>query len=246
MKENIYTIPINDAFSLNTECPVCEFIRKEEADRVEYALGASMMEPDARVLSNEKGYCQKHTSMMYAYGNKLSHALVLETRLKHLSKTIDAFKSGIKPPKKAVFGKDKLKDDLLAKCEKVLNTSHSCVICDRLEYVLEGFMDNLFHIYKKDDDFKKKFFSSNGFCIQHFELLLNYGIKHLSDDELYRFVTKLCELEKANIDRVADDVEWFTKKFDYRFKDEDWKNSKDAVPRGCMKISGYINSNTNE
>ncbi|MEE1012732.1 MAG: DUF6062 family protein [Clostridia bacterium] len=27
-------------------------------------------------------------------------------------------------------------------------------------------------------------------------------------------------------------------KFDYRFKDEPWKNSKDAVERGILKVSG--------
>ena len=246
MKENIYTIPINDAFSLDTECPICEFVKKEETDRIEYALGASMMEPDARIISNEKGYCQRHTSMMYSHGNKLSHALVLETRLKYLSDVISKLKSETKPPKRIPLGKDKFKDNIKKNGEELLSSAHTCVVCERLEYVLDGFMDNLFHIYKKDAEFRNKFFLSKGFCIRHFELLLRYSIKHLSNEELYSFVAKLCDLEQSNLDRVTEDVEWFTKKFDYRYKDDDWKNSKDAVPRGCMKISGFIDAQYDE
>ena len=35
--------------------------------------------------------------------------------------------------------------------------------------------------------------------------------------------------------RVTDDLEWFIDKFDYRHKDEPWKNSKDALPRAITK-----------
>ena len=37
--------------------------------------------------------------------------------------------------------------------------------------------------------------------------------------------------------RVADDLEWFIDKFDYRHKDEPWKNSKDALPRAMNKLN---------
>ena len=80
MKETIYTIPLNEAFDTDCECAICEFMRKEEINLVNSTMGASMMEPDERITSNEMGYCQRHTQMMYKHGNKLSHALVLETR----------------------------------------------------------------------------------------------------------------------------------------------------------------------
>ena len=47
-------------------------------------------------------------------------------------------------------------------------------------------------------------------------------------DEMEAFLEKLCKLQIDNLARVTEDVEWFTKKFDYRYKDADWKNSKDA------------------
>ena len=38
------------------------------------------------------------------------------------------------------------------------------------------------------------------------------------------------------MERVNGDLSWFIDKFDYRYKNETWKNSKDALPRGIIKI----------
>ena len=229
MKENIYTIPINDAFSSDCECPLCNFKSAEENNRIEYALGASMMEPDERIASNEQGYCQRHTQMMYNFGNKLSHALVLETRLKYITAEIEKYQ----PKKlKKLFAK--------GDASEKFSNSETCIVCSRLNVIMENFISNLFYLYKKDQDFKKKFFECKGFCLPHFELLLNSAPKYLSGEVLTEFFKKTCELQKTNLERVTEDIVWFTKKFDYRYKDEDWKNSKDAVNRACLKISGYI------
>ena len=37
---------------------------------------------------------------------------------------------------------------------------------------------------------------------------------------------------------LAEDVSWLVDKFDYRNKDADWKNSKDAIQRGMQKLKG--------
>ena len=232
MKENIYTIPINDAFSADCECPICEFMTKEEKNKIEYSLGASMMEPDERIVSNERGYCQRHTQMMYDFGNKLSHALVLETRLKYIEGEIAKYSKGLKKPKKILFSSKEPAD--------ALGMSKTCVVCKRLNKIQKDFVANLFYLYKKDSEFKEKFFSSKGFCLPHFEYLANSAYNHLGADAGYEFLEKLCTLQRDNLMRVTEDVEWFTKKFDYRYRDEDWKNSKDAVIRASLKISGFI------
>ncbi len=232
MKETIYTIPINDSFSADCECPLCDFLQKEEKNRIEYALGASMMEPDERIKSNELGYCQKHTQMMYNHGNKLSHALVLETRLKYIIDKIEEHKKANRKQKKSIFTSNKNSVDSKLSC--------TCVVCSRLESIMEAFTSNVFYLYKRDEEFRNKFISCKGFCLVHFELLANSAHKYLTGDDAYEFLNILCDLQKNNLDRVLEDVVWFTKKFDYRYRDEDWKNSKDAVIRASQKISGYI------
>ena len=37
--------------------------------------------------------------------------------------------------------------------------------------------------------------------------------------------------------RVIDDLEWFIDKFDYRYKDEPWGDSKDALQRALRKMN---------
>jgi len=234
MKETIYTIPINDAFDADCECPICEFLKQEEKQRIEYCLGSSMMEPDERIKSNERGYCQRHTQMMYEFGNKLSHALILETRLKYLVDVVAEYKNGLKRPQRTFLGSSKRATNA------PLANSKTCVVCERLDVILDAFTANIFYLYKKDEEFKNKFFSSKGFCLPHFELLINESEKHLNAEQRFDFLNKLCDLQTDNLNRVLDDVVWFTKKFDYRYKNEDWKNSKDAVIRGSSKISSYI------
>ena len=89
MKEKIYTIPINDAFNKNSECAICEFEREEEQSRIDYTVGASMMEPDERIFTNENGFCRRHASMLLKCDNKLSLALVLKTHTDSLISTLE-------------------------------------------------------------------------------------------------------------------------------------------------------------
>lgn len=84
MKEKIYTIPVNEAYDKDCECPLCELERSLENEAVKYSLGAAMMEPDYRTESNEKGYCRRHFDMMFSSPNKLPLALILDTHLDEL------------------------------------------------------------------------------------------------------------------------------------------------------------------
>jgi len=65
MKERIYTIPINEAFDQDSECPLCICERKLENDALEYTLGPAMMEPDSRIETNRTGFCNLHFTKLY-------------------------------------------------------------------------------------------------------------------------------------------------------------------------------------
>ena len=84
--EQIYTIPINEAFeeSLGDDspvCPLCRIFNKFESEELELILGASMMEPDVRIKTNKLGFCRPHFDKMLAAGKKLPIALMLESHL---------------------------------------------------------------------------------------------------------------------------------------------------------------------
>ena len=62
--------------------------------------------------------------------------------------------------------------------------------------------------------------------------------RKLSDKDKETFYATVLPLMEANMQRLADDVAWLVEKFDYRNKDADWKNSKDAIQRGMQKLKG--------
>ena len=95
MKTEIYTIPIQDAFAEESECPVCRMYQKLEENAINYTIGpgASYMEGDIREQSDEQGFCQKHLGMLYEYPNKLGLAMMLKT---HMDKTAKELKKAMK------------------------------------------------------------------------------------------------------------------------------------------------------
>ena len=239
MKEKIYTIPLTEAYEEPSECPFCKLEKRLEEEAVEYALGASMMEPDSRIISNEKGFCRRHfTKMTEQKGSALSLALVLDT---HIARVIEKMEETV--GKKSAQGLFKKKESTADALYALLNqTEHSCVICEKIESTLSKFACTFWELYKKEPEFHEKVNRSKGFCLPHFALLLQMAGEELSGGKKEELCRELIEIELANLKRVGEDVNWFTKKFDYRYKDAPWKESKDAPPRAIEKLVKFIDS----
>ena len=102
---------------------------------------------------------------------------------------------------------------------------------------MDSYVDTFFYLWKRENEFKNKILSSKGFCISHFKMLIDEAKKRLSGDKYTDFLKSVSEVQMKNLDKLQEDVDWFIQKFDYRFKDEPWKNSKDALPRAILKLS---------
>lgn len=237
MKETIYTIPITDAFSAQCNCPICLFEKEQEAHLIEYTLGASMMEPDERQRSNAVGYCRTHYQMLLENPNKLSLALVLESHMEVLRGKMEQMKNGLKPGK-SLFQRGESKQSAAAAGEALQAECSACLICQKLSAIMDKFMDNLFYLYHSDTAFQTLFWEARGFCLPHTARLLESAARNLSGDAAYAFSQKLLERQADYLTQTQGDVSWFTKKFDYRYQNEDWKNAKDAVPRAVFVLSG--------
>ena len=66
MADQLYTIPVNDAFDADCECPLCLLARDLEKNAIEFTMGPSYMEDDNREKTDKLGFCPKHIRMMYA------------------------------------------------------------------------------------------------------------------------------------------------------------------------------------
>lgn len=241
MKEQLYTIPLNDAVNAKDECPFCFIERNIEQDMLDFVLGsgASYMVSDIRDLTDRYGFCRTHFKKMFDYGNTLGNAWILKT---HYKKTITEMQK-----KFADFtpGKSTLKSKFM-KTVAVENPigiwaqekKDSCYICRLFGETYERYLDTFFYLYKNDSEFRDKVKQSKGFCLPHFGDLCNAADTKLSDKEKETFFPMVFQLMEENMNRLLEDISWLIEKFDHTNKDADWKNSKDALQRGMQKLKG--------
>lgn len=236
MKEQLYTIPVNDAFESECECPLCKMKQELEQNAIEYTLGPSYMEDDNRAMTDESGFCQKHIQDLYMQKNRLGLALILSTHMAKITKDLQKLSRENTPTGKSLFKKAE-SSNLGAYAAKL---EHDCFICNRIKNTFDRYVDTIFHLYKKDADFSDKIKKSKGFCTYHYALLYDRAAEFLSKDQLETFLSDINTAYFSNMKRMQEDIEWFINKFDYRYQNEPWKNSKDALPRAVMKTHSTI------
>lgn len=247
------TIPIWDAFHLNSECPLCALEDGCEKQFLDVALGGAMMEPDTRIRTNEKGFCADHFKQLYGAQNRLSLALMTHTHLKDVMASADqkstALSKALATEKKknamarAAAGVTKstpFHKALNDMADHVQGRMDSCYICERIENTMQRYIETLFYMYKKEEGFQTEFAQSKGVCMHHYPLLLRGAGKHLSGSVQLQFVETLLSVQQQNLQRTEHDLEWFTLKFDYRNQDKPWADSKDAVERTISKLQGRV------
>ena len=241
MKEEIYTIPVMDGFQAGTECPFCAMYRKLETDSIQFVLSPSYMEEDVRGETNEKGFCRLHMKQLYDRGNSLGLALMLHSHMNHRRKVLDGAmaQAGTHKPQKGWFSK---KNETASQPLDELRQQwkDSCYICDRIDTVFTRFTDTFFYLWKKQAGFREIVEAAPGYCVDHFLMLYAQADQYLKEADCEEFRDKLRTQEHNNLSRVADDLEWFTLKFDYRYQDKPWKNSKDALPRAILKLNSQF------
>ena len=81
MKEKLYTIPVNEAFDAESECPICFIKNKLLKDAIEYTMGTSYMEDFVRMETDKDGFCSLHLPLLYENQNRLGLALMLKTHM---------------------------------------------------------------------------------------------------------------------------------------------------------------------
>lgn len=235
MSEKLYTIPVNDAFKkqieTKCECPICIMRDEIEKEVIDFTMGPSYMEDDIRAKTDELGFCERHLKMVYEKNNRLGMAIVLSTHLKKINE--DITKKQKASASKGLFKKVD-NSALIDYIEKIEDT---CFVCEKVEARFERYMATVFHLYKNDDEFKKVYKNSRGFCLKHYKELIKLSNKHLSGKSIEEFNEVTNSVFISNMQRVLEDVSWFINKFDYRYQDEPWKESKDSLTRAMNKLN---------
>ncbi|MDD6035434.1 MAG: DUF6062 family protein [Lachnospiraceae bacterium] len=232
MKEQLYTIPVNEAFEQDCECPVCAMLRSLEKASIEYTLGPSYMEDDVRMVTDKVGFCPVHIKELYKQQNRLGLALILKTHMDRMIKEAER----LSEKGSAGGGLFKKKEDAPV-VEYMKKLNDSCFVCERVNKVFERYLATVFYLYEREEEFRRKFSQAKGFCNKHYALLYEQAPLQLSGKLSVEFCETLSKIYLENMKRVRDELDWFIDKFDYRYADAPWKNSRDALPRAILKIN---------
>lgn len=239
MKEQLYTIPVNEAFDAHDECPFCYMERRAEQSAIRYAVGpgASYMEPEVRGVTDRTGFCVAHSKKIYDYGNTLGAALILQTHFVGLLETFHAEAERFEiPEKKGLFAK-KRPPEKEPFHRRLRSQVDACFICEKVEYNMERYFNTFFFLLK-EEEFRQKVASSKGFCLRHFARLLEVAEDKLPNSQRQWFYTTVFPLMEEQLCRVKADLDWLIAKYDYRNAKADWKNSRDALQRTMQKLEG--------
>ena len=231
--EQIYTIPVNEAFEASAAdhscgCAFCAMYNKLEENELELILGASMMEPDVRIKTNKQGFCRTHYDMMFVRKNRLGMALTLES---HINELISETKENALNLLSPAGGKVE---------KRIGELEESCYVCGRIDFNFMHMMETSVMLWEKDEDFKKKLAEQPYFCLPHYRMFIEYGRKRFGKKQMPAFYKAVSAVVEPYFSKLSEDVSWFCKKFDYRYDQEPWYDSKDAVERAIKFLRGNI------
>lgn len=230
--EQIYTIPVNEAFDAVAEkrecgCPFCMLYRRLQNDELDIILGASMMEPDIRIKTNEQGFCLTHYGMMLRRKRMLGMGLMLESHLDAVKKRLDGTSLPFGNKAQAsIFSLGELEAD--------------CYVCSRIDKNFRAMIATAVYLFESEPDFKARFSKAPYFCLPHYRRMIEYASKKMPKKVFRDFYGAAHKIESEYINTLSGDVSWFCKKFDYKNDEEPWYNSKDSVQRSIKFLSGEL------
>ncbi len=232
MKEHIYSIPLSEALEQNCSCILCVLEEKLEQQAIDYFLGASMMEPDSREVTNKKGFCRRHMSELFNRKNRLSLALTLETHIKELEKKVCIHK------KAGVFSKVSTASLTAASLDEIVQ---SCALCDKLNKEMDCAAGNLSYMWSVEKGFREMFEKSEGLCLEHTALAIKTCDKELSGKKKDEYISMLIKKQKEKLSKLYENLHGFTLSFDYRNANKELtQNEKESVENAVKHLTKYM------
>lgn len=228
--EQIYMIPVSEAFDASVNnpecgCPFCRLYKKLQEDELDIILGASMMEPDIRVKTNEQGFCLTHYNMMLTRRRMLGMGLMMQSHLDEVEKMLRG---------PSLLNKRSSAIKALGELER------SCYVCGRVDRNMSMMIATAVYLYECDwEGFRRKFKAQPFFCMPHYRAMLDYAEKKLKGKSFLALYDSAYEIQKAYLDTVSQDVTKFCKSFDYGYdKELMGPPPKDSVKRAIKFLGG--------
>lgn len=217
MREDICSIPVNDMFTPKCGCAICRMYKTIENRMVDYIMGSAMMEPDVRVETNKVGFCNHHYSQMFKGHGKLQLALILQTHINEFN---------LKTPKEMF--------------EQAKSAEETCFVCEKIEWGFSRLINQVYHMYETNEDFRNIFNSQPKFCLKHYRLLMENANKKTMKKYHKEFIENLFSITKNTLNDLEDNIKLFTKMYYYNSdkNSSEFNNCKTAVEDTLAFITG--------
>lgn len=221
MRDSLLAIPIDEAFDPKCGCPICRMRDTIEEHLLEYIMGAAMMEPDVRIETNAQGFCRHHFNGLLKQDNRLSLALMLDTRLNTL--------------REEIFEKKGLTFTRSAKTKKAGEIEETCFVCSKVDWGVRHMIDTVYSMFKKDENFRRLYSEQEYICVPHYNLLMSNAPSALKKADLKAFEEATDALIGNYLKSLNDDVHAFCDSFDYRnagkLRGDDMEHVRNSVER---------------
>ncbi len=204
MKQELSEIPVWEAFEENkTECPLCSIVKKHEEKLIESIYSEMVMDYKFYTkLGEEYCFCKDHLEKLYRSYDKLGLAImldkILESRIKELHNCGKKYKRQTKKLTDHITNFFKGRHKHLEQ-----DKSNHCFICSNLEEFNNTLANILLKLWISNNEFKQSFKNSKGFCLSHFNLLLEQCNSMVNTEkESNGFIVATIAIQRQNMKRL--------------------------------------------
>ena len=110
-------------------------------------------------------------------------------------------------------------------------------VFERINSNFSKMVENAVYLYDTEQEFRDKVKDTPYFCLPHYKGYVLSAREHMNKKKVPDFQKALADTVNRYFDELRADVSHFCKKFDYRYENEPWGNSKDSVERAVKFLS---------
>jgi hypothetical protein len=235
---------VHDAYAEDGTCPLCSLLDAAESRYLASFLGARAMAPEARVLTNEKGFCPEHTLRLYRGHNPLGLAVMTHTHLQRqlpaLRKALaDAQRPGLRGRRQR-RGSDGTGDSIDALAGQIADLRDRCQVCEMLAADRDRWAYTIVYLWRHDAGFPARMAASRGFCLEHLRTVVLSARGQLGAAELVKFLAQVLAQADAGLGRLEAEVLAFTQLFQHSAAGPGTEEQRGALARALQVLSGRL------
>lgn len=233
---------------------------------MEHLLGEDLMDATFRSRLENLGLCPRHVALLLNEPDRLGIALALQTLVRHragrfgtvlaqppasvgshLCQTLwRKVRRLTRYPRGARDIKPSPMNTASPPAAKSLDTDlgtfdeadESCLVCSQIQKSMQLYARTVTDLYRRDPEFRARLATFDGICLPHTRLLIRESYSGLPAATRSQYTHLLRRQLHDGLTRLDQELGWFIQKFDYRFRQADWHNTKSAPERAAARLAG--------